>query len=86
MAKRGLIRDAHSAKLSADVFVLLRECDVALSEHMSRAEQGMYGEYWGKGLSWDLAAVRARLERVRNLITGDEAEKGGAAKFGIEMS
>ena len=69
--RKGLVRDAASAKTAAEINELLRLCDVALTEWMGLAGQGLFGQgHWAKALSWDLAALRARLERVRELVNG----------------
>lgn len=67
---KGLVHDAASAKIAAEVNIILRTADMTLGEHISRAEQGLYGEWWSKGLIYDLSAIRDRLERVGDLISG----------------
>ena len=68
--RKGLVHDAASAKIAAEVNDILRTADMALIEHIGRADQGLYGEWWSKGLSYDLGAIRARLARVRDLVSG----------------
>ena len=68
--KRGLVHDAASAKIVAEVNELLRSVDMALCDHVGVARQGIYGELWSGGLEYDLTALRARLDRVRELING----------------
>lgn len=75
--RKCLVRDAATAATAARIYDILRECDVILSEHGMRAEQGHYGDnYWVVALIHDIVAVRGRLNRIRQLITG-EPEKNG---------
>ncbi len=69
--RQGLVRDAATAKIAAEINELLRSCDVALAEQSGLAEQGLFGQgHWAQQLQWDLTALRARLDRVRELIAG----------------
>lgn len=74
--QKGLVRDAASAKVAAQVNELLWECDLALGEHWNRCHQGLYGNgFWVNGLELDLSAIRGRLERVRRMVCGELAEE-----------
>lgn len=73
--KQGLVRDAATAKVAAEINELLRGVDMALSDHIGHAEQGLYGR-WGDGLAWDLSSLRARLEKVRELVNGAPGAPG----------
>jgi len=69
--KKGLVHDAASAKIAAEINELLRSCDAALTEQRGLAEQGLFGQgHWAQALQWDLTALRARLDRVRELVNG----------------
>lgn len=75
--KKGMVRDAATAKIAAQVYEILRGCDVILSEHEMRTEQGHYGDsLWVVALSYDLVSVRGRLNRVRALIAGSTENLG----------
>lgn len=79
--KRGMVRDAASAKLAASANVLLRSVELVLADHARRAEEGEYGGRAGQELAWDLTAARARLETVRLYINGWDPKKGADGKF-----
>ena len=72
--EKGLVRDAATAATAARIFEILQGCDELLSEHRSRAEQGLYGDgVWGESLQHDLWAAQTRIDMVRSLITGGPA-------------
>lgn len=83
---KGLVRDAKTAKVAAQVNQLLRECDQAAYEHWHRCHCGYYGDYsenwWLRGLELDLSAIRGRLRMVQRLVCGVEVEpeKQGESK------
>lgn len=67
----GMVRDAATAKAAAEINELLRQCDRTLSEHISRCGLGLYGDgLWPDALGWDLGSIRARLDKIRELISG----------------
>lgn len=76
--RKGLVKDTESMAIAAKIFEILSSCEKILSEHRKRASQDMYGHgIWAAALEHDLSAVRARLGRVRDLISGG-SENGPA--------
>ena len=70
--RKCLVRDAATAATAARIFEILRGCEYIISEHRSRAEQGLYGEgLLVAALRHDLWAAQQRIDMVRLLITGE---------------
>lgn len=74
IVRKGMVRDAATARAAAEINVIVRGMEDALSFHIVRATEGEYGGRCGTELLWDLAALKARLHRIRELVSGSGAE------------
>lgn len=72
--RKGMVRDAETARMAAEVNELLRSIDMTLQDHVVKAAEGEYGGKEGQALLWDLGAVRAKLDCVRELVNGKGCE------------
>ena len=72
--KKGMVRDAETARMAAEVNELLRSIDQTLRDHMIKAEEGAYGGREGQALLWDLGAIQAELGFIRELVNGKGCE------------
>lgn len=66
----GFVHDAASARDATVVNLLLLSVNAVLDDHIRKAEDGHYGGADGRELAWDLAAAKARLQKVWELVNG----------------
>lgn len=84
--RRGMVRDAATARLAASINVLLWSVDAVLKDHIRKAEAGEYGGRCGQELAWDLIAARARLQTAADYMNGVTPEKLTDRKFQEKLS
>lgn len=72
--RRGMVRDAETARMAAEVNELLRSITQTVEYHVVRATEGDYGGKDAQTLIWDLGTVRAKLDGIRELVNGKGCE------------
>ena len=66
----GLVHDARSAHIAFKIGLRLNELEQIAAGHRERAEAGLYGDFWGAGVSVDMAAQIGLIGEIRKLLFG----------------